>query len=71
MPDNSKLISMGRYAIYETADGEGVVAYRPDGQEADSHQVVPAKFWSLVLKMISGEIKNMSPLSMMKVLTGR
>lgn len=71
MPDNSKLISMGRYAIYETADGEGVVAYRPDGQETDNHQVVPAKFWSLVLKMISGEIKNMSPLSMMKVLTGR
>ena len=48
-PQPQKLGS-GKYAIFQTPEGDGVISYRPDGEEQDSHQVVPAKFWSMLMK---------------------
>ena len=65
-----ELLGKGSYAIYQARNGDGVIAYRPDGEEKDSHQVVPAKFWSLLMKILSGEVKGLSPVEMMKMLMG-
>ena len=62
------LVSKGSYAIYEAPNGDGVIAYRQDGDEKDSHQVVPAKFWSLAMKMLRGEISDLNPASLMKMM---
>lgn len=61
-------LGSGRYAIYQTPEGDGVISYRPDGEEQDSHQVVPAKFWSVLMKILSGEMKDISPMTLMKML---
>ena len=63
-------LGAGRYAIYQTPAGDGVISYRPDGQDADSHQVVPAKFWTVLMGILSGEVKDMNPVSLMKMLMG-
>ena len=62
------LLSKGSYAIYEASNGDGVIAYRAEGESADSHQVVPAKFWSLAMKMLRGEMTDVNPMSLMKML---
>lgn len=64
------LISRGRYAIYQTPGGDGVLSYRPDGEDADLHQVVPARFWSVLLGILSGEVKDLSPVQMIKMVMG-
>lgn len=61
-------LGSGRYAIYQTPDGDGVISYRPDGEEQDSHQVVPARFWSLLMKILAGEMKETSPMEIVKLL---
>ena len=62
------LLGRGRYSIYQTPEGDGVVVYRADGTDADEHQVVPAKFWTVLMGILSGEIKNLNPMDLMKVL---
>lgn len=69
-PSHPVQLGAGRYAIFQDPDGNGVISYRPDGQEEDSHQVVPAKFWALLMKILSGEVKGLSPVEMMKMLMG-
>jgi hypothetical protein len=68
MPDSPKLISRGRYAIHEAPGGDGVISYRPDGAEEDSHQVIPAKFWAVALKIISGQDPGLTPGKLMKLI---
>lgn len=68
---SSTLVSKGSYAIYEDASGNGVIAYRQDGEDKDSHQVVPAKFWSLATRMLRGEVTDMNPVSLMKMLMSK
>lgn len=65
-----ELLGKGRYSIYQTPDGDGVISYRPDGEDADQHQVVPAKFWSVLVGILSGQAKNLSHLEIMKLLMG-
>jgi len=65
-----RLLGQGRYAIYQTPDGSGVISYRPDGEGADQHQVVPAKFWAVLMGILSGEVKDMNPMSLMKMIVG-
>lgn len=62
------LVSKGSYAIYEAPNGDGVIAYRQEGEDADSHQVVPAKFWSLAMRMLRGEMTDVNPVALMKML---
>lgn len=64
-------LGAGRYSIYQTPDGDGVISYRPDGQEADQHQVVPARFWSVLMGIVSGQIKDLGPMEMFKMLMGK
>ena len=63
-----KLLGKGHYAIFEAPNGDGVVAFRPEGEDKDSHQVVPAKFWSLALKMLRGETQDLNPMELMKMM---
>ena len=65
------LLGQGRYAIYQTPEGDGVVVYRADGTDADEQQVVPAKFWALLMGILSGELKNLNPMDLMKALMGK
>jgi hypothetical protein len=65
------LLGKGRYAIFQSPDGEGVVTYRPDGQDHDSHHVVPARFWNLILGAIKGDLPKMDPVSLMRMMSGR
>ena len=65
------LLGRGRYAIYQTPEGDGVVVYRADGTTEDEQQVVPAKFWTVLMGILSGEIKNLNPMDLMKVLMGK
>ena len=65
-----ELLGKGSYAIYQARNGDGVIAYRPDGEDKDSHQVVPAKFWSLMMKMLRGEVTEMNPMALMKLIMG-
>ena len=71
-PEKAKaeLLGKGRYSIYQTPDGDGVISYRPDGADADAHQVVPAKFWTVLMGILSGEVKDLNPVSLMKMLMG-
>ena len=64
------LLGQGRYAIYQTPEGDGVVVYRADGSDADEQQVVPAKFWTLLMGILSGTLKDLSPMDLMKALMG-
>ena len=66
-----RLLGQGRYAIYQTPEGDGVVVYRADGSETDEQQVVPAKFWGLLMQILAGSIKDLSPMDLMKVLMGK
>lgn len=64
------LIGKGRYALYETEDGQGVLSYRPDGDKEDSHHVIPAKFWGIISKLMRGE--DVGPMGVvMKRMAGR
>jgi hypothetical protein len=66
-----ELLGKGQYAIYQAPNGDGVIAYRPEGEEKDSHQVVPARFWSVMMKMLRGEITEMNPMALAKMMIGR
>jgi hypothetical protein len=68
--DKPQAIAKGRYAIYQTASGDGVITYRPDGEEADSHQVVPRAIWSIIGKALRGEPVDMNPVTLMKMFMG-
>ena len=63
-----EVLGRGRYAIYQTPGGDGVISYRPDGQDTDQHQVVPAKFWAVLMGILSGEVKDLNPVALMKML---
>lgn len=65
------VLGKGRYAIYQTPEGDGVISYRPDGDAEDQHQVIPAKFWSVLMGILSGEIKDLNPVTVMKMLMSR
>jgi hypothetical protein len=64
-------LSKGRYAIYQTPAGDGVISYRPDGHDEDQHQVVPAKFWGLLMRILAGDVKDLNPMDLMKLLMGK
>jgi hypothetical protein len=66
-----QLLGRGRYAIYQTPEGDGVVVYRADGTSTDESQVVPARFWAMLMKILSGEISSLSPVELMKTLMGK
>jgi len=68
--DPPTLLSRGRYAIYQAPNGDGVVTYRPDGEEADSHQVIPSRFWGVITKVLRGEITDANPMTLLKMLAG-
>ena len=63
-------LGAGRYAFFEDADGSGIIAYRPDGAAADSHQVVPAGLWKLVTSAMRGEKIDVNPVQLMKMIMG-
>src|SRR5208282_745006 len=69
--EKPRLLGQGRYAIYQSPEGDGVVVYRADGTDADEQQVVPAKFWGLLMQILGGTIKDVSPMDLMKVLMGK
>ena len=68
--DPPTLLSRGRYAIYQAPNGDGVISYRPDGEEADSRQVIPSKFWNVVVKVLRGEMTDVNPMTLLKMLAG-
>ena len=65
-----EVLGRGRYAIYQDPSGDGIISYRPEGQDADSHQVVPARIWAVILGALRGEITDMNPMTVMKLLMG-
>ena len=65
-----EVLGRGRYAIYQDPSGDGIISYRPEGAETDSHQVVPAKIWGLILGALRGEITEMNPMTVMKLMMG-
>ena len=65
-----EVLGRGRYAIYQDANGDGIVSYRPEGSSEDSHQVVPARIWTVILGVLRGEITDMNPMILMKTLMG-
>ena len=70
-PDNAPLaLGKGKYAIYQQADGSGVLAYRPDHMDEDQHQVIPAPVFRLLLKALSGEPFEFNPMEIMKMMMG-
>ena len=66
-----EILGKGKYAIYQTPEGDGVISYRPEGDEEDQHQVIPARFWSILMKILSGEITDLNPMSVMKMLMSK
>ena len=64
-------LGKGRYAIYQTPEGDGVITYRPDGETKDNHQVIPKGIWSLVMRAIRGEEINVSPMDLMRMMMGK
>lgn len=71
MSEKPTTISKGRYSIFQTPEGDGVVVYRPDGEKEDQRQVVPAKFWKIITGVLSGEVTSLSPMDLMKTLMGK
>lgn len=67
-PAKPVLLSKGRYAIYQAPNGDGVISYRPENQDFDQRQVVPARFWAVMTGIASGEIKDMNPVTLMKMI---
>ena len=65
-----EVLGRGRYTIYQAPNGDGVISYRPDGADADQRQVVPAKFWTVLLGILSGQAPDLNPVAMMKMLMG-
>ncbi len=63
-------LGSGKYAIFENENGDGVIAYRPEGDEKDSHQVIPSGIFQLLMKAARGEPVDMNPMTLMKMLTG-
>jgi hypothetical protein len=65
-------LGKGVYAIYELADGSGLLSYRPDGLDEDQHQVIPAHAWRILRKVMEGgdmpDIGN--PVAMARTLMG-
>lgn len=64
-------IAKGRYAIFQTPEGDGVITYRPDGDEEDQHQVIPGGIFSMLLKAARGEKVDVNPMNLMKMLMGK
>ena len=69
-PIHPVLLGKGTYAIYQAPDGDGVIAYRPDGEEQDQHQVIPAKVWKVILAAMRGETTKMGPAELLKLFMG-
>ena len=69
-PKSPEVLGRGRYAIYQDPSGDGIISYRPEGADADSHQVVPARIWTVILGVLRGEITDMNPMTVMKLLMG-
>jgi hypothetical protein len=38
-------VAAGRYTIMQTADGNGLVRFRPDGEDRDREHAIPAIAW--------------------------
>lgn len=68
--DKPTMIGKGRYAIFETPEGNGVISYRPDGENQDQHQVIPSGIWQFLMKAMRGEAVDLNPMTIMKLLVG-
>ena len=64
-------VGQGRYALYTTSKGEGVLSYRPDGCEEDYHQLIPAILWGILLKGMRGEEVDANPITLIKAMMGK
>jgi hypothetical protein len=64
-------LGKGRYAIFQNSNGDGVIAYRPEGEKEDSHQVIPAGIWKIILSALRGEAVDVNPMTLMKMLMGK
>lgn len=67
-PEAPELLSRGQYSLYATPNGGAHLSYRPDGQDEDSHQEIPASIWQLLGKAMRGEKVSFSML--LKSMTG-
>jgi hypothetical protein len=68
-PAEPGLLARGRYAIYQDPSGAGIIVYRPDGENADGRQVVPAAIWRVILAALRGD--DVGPGAVVKALTVR
>ena len=72
MTDNTPvLLGRGKYAIYQTPEGEGIIAYRPENTDADNHVPIPKAVWGVMLSALKGEKIDMSPMAVMKLMMGK
>lgn len=68
VPPKPVPLGKGSYAIYQTPEGEGLIAYRPDGDTQDSHQVIPRGIWQVMLQAMRGEKITANPLELLKMM---
>lgn len=61
-----KLISRGRYSLYQAPDGGLHLAYRPEDADEDAHLVVPP--W--VIRAAEAAAGGQGPLGRMRALIG-
>lgn len=57
-------VSKGRYSIYKTPDGGMMIAYRPEGADADQHLPIPAPMVAMMVAASEGK----GPLGRMKAM---
>lgn len=69
-PSKPTVISRGRYSIYDTPEGNGVIVFRPDGEKEDQSQVIPSGIWQFILKALRGEAVDLNPMSIVKLMMG-
>ena len=65
-----QLLGKGNYSIYQAPNGDGVISYRPEGEDKDSHQVIPKGVWSIIMSALRGEQIDMNPMTLMKMFMG-
>lgn len=64
-------LAKGRYALYELPNGDGLLAYRPEPEEEDRHQVIPGGIWKILMSLARGEKPEINPMLLMKAMMNR
>ena len=62
-------ISAAEFQVNDNATISGTLTV--NGTDTDEQQVVPAKFWALLMKILAGEVSGLSPVDLMKVIMGK